>query len=427
MKSLRPAGSDVLIVLGLFSIAIAWSITVEVGNLAFTPMDAVGYALLAIAILPLTYRSRFPLAVAWITTLSWIVYVGLNYSTGLTGIALFIAFYGVGSLVPKRRAYLHAALLMAISAGWTLIGHFVYEGIPLAAVPMVALVVAVPFAFGRADRIRRERYTELEVRHARRTLAAEEAAADAVRAERARIARELHDVVAHEVTVMTLQAEGARRLAKDADPRIQRALATISDSGRTGLAEMQRMIGVLRTSEEEAAERAESERAIASGGGGTGQQRPIVIDESHAPMPSLAALPSLADHVEQAGLPVALEITGNAHVPAGVEVQAYRIVQEGLTNALKHAGPGAHATVAVKREPDHVEIVVEDDGRGAIEEAVQLSGGHGLTGMRERVQAVGGTFEHGLRRGGGYRLRAVLASGDDQVGAAPAVTKGAVE
>lgn len=424
MKSLRPAGSDVLIVLGLFAIAIAWSLTVEIGNLTSKQMDAPGYALLAVAILPLTYRSRFPLAVAWIGTMAWIVYVGLNYSTGLTGIALFIAFYGVGSLVPKRRAYLHAALLMAISAGWTLIGHFVYEDIPLAAVLMVALVVAVPFAFGRADRIRRERFTELEVRHARKALAAEEAAADAVRAERARIARELHDVVAHEVTVMTLQAEGARRLAKDADPRIQRALATISDSGRTGLAEMQRMIGVLRTSEEEAAERAESERAIASGGG-TGRQGPIVIDESHAPMPSLAALPALAQHVEQAGLPVRLEIAGNAHVPAGVEVQAYRIVQEALTNALKHAGPGAHATVAVRRETDRVEIVVEDDGRGAVEEAVQLSGGHGLTGMRERVQAVGGTFEHGLRRGGGYRVRAVLASGDDQVGAAQAAVKGA--
>src|SRR5690606_17452956 len=144
------------------------------------------------------------------------------------------------------------------------------------------------------------RLTELEVAHTRREQASQAAAHDAVRAERARIARELHDVVAHEMTVMTLQAEGAKRRAKNSEPEIATALATISESGRKGLLEMQRMIGVLRASEQEALNASDVERSIASGE--APEATTLAVDDDLSPMPSLAALPALVSKVEDSGL-----------------------------------------------------------------------------------------------------------------------------
>lgn len=181
------------------------------------------------------------------------------------------------------------------------------------------------------------------------------------------------------------------------------------------------MIGVLRASEQEANERADADRALAAG---HVPARGSVLD-GLSPMPSLAALPPLVRHVQESGLPVTLEISGSAHVPAGVEVSAYRIIQEALTNALKHAGPGASAEVTVKRTADAVRISVTDDGRGTTSESVRLPGGHGLTGMAERVQALGGSLSHGPRRGGGFQVHAVLPSGDDQIsGVSPSTSQG---
>ncbi|MCB2411443.1 histidine kinase, partial [Demequina sp. TTPB684] len=294
---------------------------------------------------------------------------------------------------------------------WTMIGVFATDYVPWTAPASVALAVVVPIIFGLTERGRREKLTEFELSAERRQQAARIAAADAVRAERARIARELHDVVAHEVTVMTLQAEGARRRIAKTDPDVAEALATISDSGRKGLAEMQRMIGVLRTSEREL----EHEAATL-----TGRKRaPALVGTTDAddlaPMPSLAAIPALVKQVEDSGLPVRLAIAGTSHVPAGVELSAYRIIQESLTNALKYAGTGASATVTVRRRRDAVTVTVEDDGRGVISDVISSSGGNGLAGMKERVAALGGRIELGARQGGGFRVHAVLPVTDDQV------------
>lgn len=125
------------------------------------------------------------------------------------------------------------------------------------------------------------------------------------------------------------------------------------------------------------------------------------------PAPSLADVPALAHQVRESGMPVRLTITGDTAVPAGVELNAFRIIQEGLTNALKYAGPGASATVEVRKAPGSVTVEVRDDGRGASADA-SPSGGHGVVGMRERVEALGGSFDIGPAAGGGYRLRAVL-------------------
>jgi signal transduction histidine kinase len=434
MDSLRPARSDVLIVLGLLTLVAMAALARDTADVtAYREFDAFGYALSALGIGSLAWRSRFPVAVAWTVWALWTISTGLNYSQVFLGIGLFVVYFGLGAYLPRKRALLHAGVMLGLLVSWTIVGIVVYDNIGLGAVVATVVAVVVPIGFGLAERKRREQVSALELDAARRELAAHDAAAEAVRAERARIARELHDVVAHEMTVMTLQAEGARRTEPGKDPRIAEPLRTIADSGRRGLSEMQRMIGVLRTSEREATERVEADRRIAAG---ADPSDALAHTDFHhvpladlAPMPSLAALPRLVQQVEDAGLPVELKVTGTAHVPAGVELSAYRIIQESLTNALKYAGPGAHASVSVRRKRDSVTVDVEDDGRGTISDVALASGGHGLAGMTERVAVLGGNIEYGPRRGGGFKVHVVLPVTDDQIAprvsrTTPAVTGG---
>lgn len=185
-------------------------------------------------------------------------------------------------------------------------------------------------------------------------------------------------MVAHSVSVMTVQAGGVRRLLRDDQQREREALAAIEETGRRALAEMRRMVGVMRTDATEA---------------------------DRAPQPGLGSLDSLVGEIRDAGLPVSFLVEGErVELPAGVDLSAYRIVQEGLTNALKHAGP-AHAWVTVRYAPGGLDIVVEDDGAGP---GADGGPGHGLIGMRERVAVYGGRLETGARPGGGFRLHALF-------------------
>lgn len=400
-----PRPGDALIAVGLFAAAL---FGVFLAPPASAPaVDVVDAILLAAATLPVAWRHRAPATVLWLTTLAWMAFVLTGYLTTTSLIGVAAALYSVGLYRPRRDALLNGAAALVVIAGWGLVGYVAHEPITGKAIAATGIALGVAFAIGLAENRRHSRLTELEIAHTREEQARAVAAADAVRVERARIARELHDVVAHEVTVMTLQAEGASRLARDGDPRVRDALTIISESGRTGLLEMQRMIGILRASEADAVA-----GPTVNGSAVAGLASVSAFDLM--PMPSLAALPKLVQQVEDAGLPVLLEVSGSAHVPAGVELSAFRIVQESLTNAMKHAGPGATATVSVARESTAVTVTVEDDGRGVISEAMH-SGGHGLNGMRERVTALGGTLDTGPRRGGGYRVRAVMPSSDDQV------------
>lgn len=344
--------------------------------------DALGVGLVVLQVLPLLWRQRAPRLVAWLTMAVWVVLQGVGYPQSLAIISPFIALYGLAAYLPRRQALLHAGLIGGLLFAWTAIGFFVTDNVAWTAIASVTFGVVLPVVLGFVESARAARMAELERFHARQEEAKSAAAREAVNSERARIARELHDVVAHEMTVMTLQAEGARRLAADADPRLAEALATIAASGRSGLAEMQRMIGVLRESAE---------------GGGQGL----------TPAPSLRDIPGLARQVREAGMPVRLVMTGDSPMPAGVELNAFRIVQEGLTNALKYAGPGASVTVELRRLPNEVTVMVRDDGRGAAA-APATHGGHGLVGMRERVEALGGTLDVGPATGGGYVVKASL-------------------
>jgi signal transduction histidine kinase len=415
MTSRWKRGGDAGLAVAFAALAMlaAHSLSHDVG-LIYRDFDQWGYALLVAQAIPLAWRSVAPRRVLWVVVALWSITAGFGYPVGISFFPLIVALYTVGASLPRRQSFLHGGLAAGFVLMWTLLGALATDFVPWTAPATTALGVIVPIVFGLMERSRREQLSALELSAERRQQASRIAAADAVRVERARIARELHDVVAHEMTVMTLQAEGARRRIAKTDPDVADALATISDSGRKGLMEMQRMIGVLRTSEREL----EDEAAELSGR----TREPALVGTTDrdglAPMPSLAAIPALVKQVEDSGLPVRLTITGTSHVPAGVELSAYRIIQESLTNALKYAGGGATATVTVRRRREAVSVTIEDDGRGVISEAVSPSGGHGVAGMKERVAALGGLIELGARRGGGYRVHAVLPVSDDQVIAA---------
>jgi signal transduction histidine kinase len=239
------------------------------------------------------------------------------------------------------------------------------------------IVWTIAFALGSKFR----EADEAKERAARAEREREERATAAVSEERARIARELHDVVGHSVSVMTVQASAVRRLLRPEQQRERDALLIVEQTGREALAEMRRMVGVLRRPEEAPA---------------------------LAPQPSLEHLDGLVAQAREAGLPVELRIEGEpVQLPAGLDLTAYRLVQEGLTNAMKHAH--AERTQVVVRYGDNdIEVTVSDDGRGTLGGDGAASGGHGLVGMRERVSVYGGELEAGPRPGGGYRLRARL-------------------
>ncbi|MCL6737894.1 sensor histidine kinase [Streptomyces neyagawaensis] len=257
---------------------------------------------------------------------------------------------------------------------------------------VLAIILTVPFALawvlGDSLRTRRAYFAQLEERAARLEKEREAQAKVAVAAERARIARELHDVVAHNVSVMVVQADGAAYVLDAAPDQAKKALETISSTGRQALAEMRRLLGVLRTGEHQE------------------------VGE-YVPQPDVEQIDDLVEQCRTAGLPVDFKIEGTPRpLPSGVELTAYRIVQEALTNTRKHGGPNAGASVRLVYFDDGLGLLVEDDGKGAPHELYEEGGvdgrGHGLIGMRERVGMVGGTLDAGPRPGGGFRISALL-------------------
>ncbi len=249
------------------------------------------------------------------------------------------------------------------------------------------VIYALAWVVGDRLRTRRAYYAELEERAARLHRERENQSRAAVAAERARIARELHDVVAHNVSVMVVQADGAAYVLDSAPEQAKEALATISGTGRQALAEMRRLLGLLRSGDDAGGE--------------------------YVPQPGVDQLADLIEQVRGAGLPVRFEVAGQARpLSSGVELTAYRIVQEALTNVRKHGGDGASASVQLGFGDLALDLLIEDDGRGARLELLTQGGqdglGQGLIGMRERIGMVGGTLDAGPRPGGGFRVSAVL-------------------
>ena len=284
-----------------------------------------------------------------------------------TGVAYLCALYGLAVWAPLRRFLLGLSAVVAmdaVAAGF--LGDQLHNSRLFTVVTVVAMVL-VRRVLG--DRERRAELAERE-----RDVAAREAVVE----ERARIARELHDAIAHNVSMMVLQAGAERRVLGDAGGSTRETLATIEQIGRGALTEMRRLVGMLRTA--------------------TG--------DSLAPQPGLDDLTTLLGQVREAGLPVELQVEGDPRrLPVGIELSAYRIVQEALTNALAHAGE-ARAVVHVRYGAESLELEIADDGPG--EAAPGGSDGRGLAGMRERVALYGGRLVSGRRPGGGFAVSVLL-------------------
>jgi signal transduction histidine kinase len=370
MRSLLDRHGDVFLAVGLAAVSELelFLIHDDYERTLFAP-------LMLLVPLALAWRTRHPLAVMAVNIAAWVVidlYTPANEDPLTLAIALAIAVYSVGAHTYGRRAALGAGLVAAMALLATVVdwdeGSFVDL---LGNLTFFAGIFGGTWLAGRAIRRRRGRERDLIVER-------EEKARLAVLEERTRIARELHDVVAHAISVIVLQARGARH-ALDTEPGDARgAIDAIEQTATQALAEMRRLLGMLRTDDEEVA---------------------------LAPQPSLAHLDALVKHVRDAGLPVEVRVEGRPRdLAPGIDLSAYRIVQEALTNALKHAGR-AQAVVLVRYGDDLLELEVVDTGAGG---ANGGGSGHGLAGMRERVAVFGGELESGPRGDGGYAVRATL-------------------
>jgi signal transduction histidine kinase len=299
-------------------------------------------------------------------------------NTGTFFIAYVLVLYAAGRHASGRAA---RATEVAVVVGIPLAA--IEPGQPFSASDAVFIAVAFagPVVVGRAIRRRHQRERHLESRAVDLVRERDASASEAIAYERARIARELHDVVAHAISVIVLQARGGRRMLPDDAPQTSEALDAIERAGEQALTEMRRLLGMLRQDDD----------ALAL-----------------APQPGLRRIDELVASITSAGMPVDVTVEGEpVELPPGVDVSAFRIVQEALTNALKHAGP-ARARVIVRYRAHDLELEILDDGHGS---GHGDGGGHGLHGIRERVAIYGGELESGRRPGGGYALKARLPLG----------------
>ncbi|TMR93477.1 sensor histidine kinase [Nonomuraea basaltis] len=345
--------------------------------------DAFGTALVVLACVPLAVRRRWPLAALCAGLVPETLLTAFGYGGGVPGLAGLVLLFSVAShrglavalcgLLVSLTAYAFGAVAGPIRVtSWS--DHVV-----------VAVVLVAVWGAGRSLRLRRAYLEELRDR-ANRLERAHAADTRAARAEeRSRIARELHDVVAHHVSVMIVQASAARRVLAS-DPELAgEALSAIEHTGRMAMTEMRNIVGVLRTDA-----RAEL-----------------------GPQPGLQDLPALVEQMREAGLPTRLLVEGESRpLPAGVDLAAYRLIQEGLTNSLRHAGVGAEAVVTVRHKPRELDVRVEDDGAGG--SGLSKRSGHGLVGIRERVALYGGILSIGPLAGGGFEVRARFPLKDGQ-------------
>ncbi|WP_275558941.1 sensor histidine kinase [Streptomyces sp. 5-6(2022)] len=382
----HPTGVDTFWAVLLVGFGFLWLVEEPVGRDAHIAGVPIALALGT----TIALRRRAPEKMLVLAILCGLAQMATDIRPNPTDFAMLVIVYTVA--VSSSRPASRFALGVAISASplaalrWQPTQQGWWEDV------VSAVFVSIPFVLawvlGDSIRTRRAYYAQLEERAARLEKEREAQSKVAVAAERARIARELHDVVAHNVSVMVVQADGAAYVLDSSPEQTRQALETISGTGRQALAEMRRLLGVLRTGE-------------------PGEEN------TYVPQPDVEQIDELVEQVRGAGLPVDFKVVGSPRqLPSGVELTAYRIVQEALTNTRKHGGPDVGASVRLTYFDDGLGLLVEDDGRGAQHEMYEDGGadgsGHGLIGMRERVGMVGGTLDAGPRPGGGFRISALL-------------------
>jgi len=372
----------VLAGLAVLNLFIGWQIYQPVA----TPL---ALALTVLAVLPLAWRRRYPLGVlAFITALILALRLLDIPEETFTLYSALLALLSAGVFGnPRWRTPVRIGCVSAIAVAVIYImfvrdqaGIFSQNAVLSLSLAILynLCLYGIAWWFGDVFRQSRERERDLKIRTVELEHEREENAQRAVLEERVRIARELHDVVAHHVSVIGVQAGAARHVLDKQPEKAREALSQIEASSRQAVNEMYQLLGLLR---QDAA-------------------------PSLAPQPGLSQLPGLVREMGEAGLPVAVRVEGIARpLPAGVDVSAFRIIQEALTNTLKHAGP-AHAAITLIYGDDFIEIEATDDGAGA---AMRAEGrGRGLIGMRERVNLHGGTLEAGPLPEKGFRVRAKL-------------------
>ena len=341
------------------------------------PHPTAALALVVVACLALAWRRRYPVTVLAVSVAAVTVYSLLGYVNGAVLIAPVLALYAVASQVSVRRAVAFAAVtlavLMAVTAANNPFGQISGGGFDL-----IPGMVAAALLAGIAVANRRAYVASIRDR-------AEQDARRQVDEERLRIARELHDVVAHTMATINVQAGVAAHVLPTQPEAVAEALQAIKTASKEGLRELRAILNVLRQADD---------------------------TDSVQPAPGLAQLDALVEGARRAGLPITLAVAGEPFpLPAAVDLAAYRIVQESLTNVIRHAGP-ADAAVSLRYHRDEIAIDVTDTGHGPTAGsgpgAVGGTAGHGQAGMRERAAAVGGTVQTGPRPGGGYQVTARL-------------------
>jgi signal transduction histidine kinase len=368
-------------------LATAFLIFVVVGHFAssdpagvvFKDEDAFSTFLSVMVAAPYYFRRRAPLAVLFVSEAAVIVLTVADYQTAAAPTVLLCGIYTLGAWSPARERLIG---VIGFAAGLAVVAQYGIPGSNAADTTFTFALFAAAYLFGSTVRNRRLYSEQLEARATELERSRHEDAQRAVADERLRIAQELHDVVAHSMGVIAVQA-GVGAHVIDSDPaEAKRSLEAISKTSRTTLTEIRRMLGVLRED----------------------------ADASYVPAPGLGDLSRLVEEVGAAGLRVEVRTEGErAELPPALDLTAYRIVQEALTNVLKHAGR-AEAVVVVGYDEQALRLEITDDGRGI--NGVDGVGGHGLIGMRERVGVFGGAFDAGPRVGGGFRVSATLPHGD---------------
>lgn len=369
---LTARGVDIAVAVGVFAASAVNVASQDAAGMSEIPIA--GVLLLAIASVALYWRRSYPLAVLGVAlamTLAWMVF---DYP-GNPVFHILAALYAVGRYVPAWRVSL-AALAVAVVV--VVIGQ-VADNDPVSDVITAIVLTTLPWYVGRLIRGRaaaaRERSEQLEWK---RATEAERVIAEA----RAGIARELHDVVAHNVSVMTVQAGVARLVVADDPERAQDAIRAVEEAGRRALDELRHLLGVLR---------------------------PETASGDLGPQPTLNQVYQLVDQLKQTGMSISLAVDVTSELPVQVDLFAYRIVQEALTNVLKHGGVGAAAQVRLVEVDGQLDIEVTDTGTGT---STLPGPGHGIVGMQERAVLLGGTFEAGPRPEGGFRVLARLPIGE---------------
>ncbi len=344
--------------------------------------DAVAYLVIWAAVIPVYFRTSHPLIALWVSTALTMVYWVLDYPYGPDP-TLYVLFYCAVRYGGEDRRTVWRAVItaLAVTVMVAIVGVLVpTEDLPIIAVFGIFMSFAVFAVLGEVMFQRARNVTQLEQRAAALEADMESKAALAAVEERSRIAREMHDVVAHGLSAVVVQSQAAQNLVETDPDRASEVLETIERIGRDSVNEMRRLLGVLRHDEEVALQ----------------------------PQPTLRELPGLLDQASVAGVDLTLEISGEQRLLSpGVELTGYRIVQEALTNVLRHAGRPVNALASVHYDEHAVTISITDDGLGAAP-LPSVGAGHGISGMRERIAIYDGELIAGALADGGYRVEARL-------------------